>query len=169
MRIRGFKPLSKRICYRMADLAKYFGMKILTVTELTAAIKGLLEPHFRALSIQGEISNFKLQASGHLYFSLKDAGAQISAVLFRGNAAALPRMPKEGDQVIAKGEISLYAPRGQYQIVVRELQFLGLGELLIKFQQLKDKLQAKGWFDPARKKPLPKFPKRIGVVTSPTG
>jgi len=145
------------------------GMKILTVSELTSAIKGLLEPQFRSLSVRGEISNFKLQSSGHLYFSLKDGGAQISAVLFRGNAASLPRMPKEGDQVIAAGEISVYVPRGQYQLVIRELQFLGVGELLLRLQKLKEELQARGWFDPARKKGLPKFPKRIGIVTSPTG
>lgn len=144
-------------------------MKILTVSELTSAIKALLEPNFRSLTVRGEISNFKLQSSGHLYFSLKDAGSQISAVLFKGSAAGLARMPKEGDQVIAKGELSLYVPRGQYQIVIRELQFLGVGELLLKLHQLKEKLAARGWFDPARKKPLPKFPKRIGIVTSPTG
>ena len=144
-------------------------MKILSVSELTAAIKAVLEPNFRGLSVKGEISNFKQQSSGHLYFSLKDAGAQISAVLFRGSAANLSRMPKDGDQVIASGEMSLYAPRGQYQLVIRELQFMGLGELLMKFHQLKDQLKARGWFDPERKKPLPKFPKRIGVVTSPTG
>jgi exodeoxyribonuclease VII large subunit len=144
-------------------------MKTLSVTELTFAIKSLVEPQFRAVSVKGEISNFKLQSSGHLYFSLKDAGAQISAVLFKGNAASLPRLPKEGDQVIAMGEISIYAPRGGYQIVIRELQFLGVGELLLKLHQLKEQLQARGWFDAARKKPLPKLPKRIGVVTSPTG
>lgn len=144
-------------------------MKVLSVTELTLAIKSLLEPQFRALSIRGEISNFKLQSSGHLYFSLKDAGSQISAVLFKGNAASLSRLPKEGDQVIAQGEISLYAPRGQYQLVIRELQFLGVGELLLKLHQLKETLQARGWFDPKYKKPLPKLPRRIGVVTSPTG
>lgn len=144
-------------------------MKIFTISELTFAIKGILEPNFRGISIQGEISNFKIQASGHLYFSMKDAGAQISAVLFKGNAAALSRMPKEGDQVIAKGEISLYAPRGQYQIVIRELQFMGLGELLLKLHQLKENLAARGWFDAQHKKPLPKIPKRIGIVTSPTG
>ena len=144
-------------------------MKILTVSELTAAIKTVLEPNFRGISVKGEISNFKQQASGHLYFSLKDAGAQVSAVLFRGSAANLSRMPKEGDQVVANGEISLYVPRGQYQMIIRELQFLGIGELLMKFHQLKEQLKARGWFDPANKKPLPKFPKRIGVVTSPTG
>jgi exodeoxyribonuclease VII large subunit len=144
-------------------------MKVFTVSELTNAIKGLLEPNFRAITVQGEISNFKLQASGHLYFSLKDAGSQISAVLFKGNAASLARLPKEGDQVIAKGEISLYAPRGQYQIVIRELQFLGVGELLMRLHQLKEQLQLRGWFAPERKKPLPRLPRRIGVVTSPTG
>ncbi len=143
--------------------------KVFTVSELTHAIKGLIEPNFRALSVQGEISNFKLQTSGHLYFSLKDGGSQISAVLFKGNAAKLSRMPREGDQVIAQGEISLYVPRGSYQIVIRELQFMGVGELLLKLHQLKEKLQMRGWFDPERKKKLPHLPKRIGVVTSPTG
>ena len=143
--------------------------KVFSVSELTSAIKSVLEPTFRSICVQGEISNFKIQTSGHLYFSLKDAGSQISSVLFKGNAAGLPRMPKEGDQVIAKGEISLYAPRGQYQIVIRELQFLGVGELLMKLHQLKEQLQMRGWFDPLHKKPLPKLPRRIGVVTSPTG
>ncbi len=144
-------------------------MKVFSVSELTFAIKGVLEPSFRGIAVKGEISNFKLQSSGHLYFSLKDANAQISAVLFKGNAASLPKLPKEGDQVIASGEISLYAPRGQYQIVIRELQFLGVGELLLKLHQLKEELSKRGWFDPERKKPLPKHPRRIGVVTSPTG
>ena len=116
-------------------------MQILTVTELTLAVKGLLESTFRSLSVRGEISNFKLQSSGHLYFSLKDAGAQISAVLFKGQSHGLSRMPKDGDQVIASGEMALYTPRGQYQIIVRSLQFLGVGEWLIRFQQLKEKLQ----------------------------
>lgn len=144
-------------------------MQILTVSELSASIKALLEPAFRSISVKGEVSNFKLQSSGHLYFSLKDSGSQISAVLFKGSAAQLTRLPKEGDQVIATGEISLYAPRGNYQIIIRELQFLGVGELLLRLHQLKDQLAARGWFDPAKKKPLPKLPKRIGVVTSPTG
>lgn len=144
-------------------------MKVFSVSELTSAIKALLEPNFRAISVRGEISNFKLQTSGHLYFSLKDANSQISSVLFKGNAANLPRLPKEGDQVIATGEISLYAPRGSYQIVIRELQFLGVGELLLKLHQLKEALHQRGWFDTEHKKPLPKLPRRIGVVTSPTG
>jgi len=144
-------------------------MKVFTVSELTSAIKGVLEPSFRGISVKGEISNFKMQTSGHLYFSLKDAGSQVSSVLFKGSAAKLSRMPKEGDQVIAVGEISLYAPRGQYQMVIRELQFLGVGELLLKLHQLKEQLQMRGWFEAHHKKPLPKLPQRIGVVTSPTG
>ncbi|MBF8263914.1 MAG: xseA [Parachlamydiales bacterium] len=144
-------------------------LKILSVSELTSAIKGLLEPNFRSISVRGEISNFKVQTSGHLYFSLKDADAQISAALFRSNAAGLARMPKDGDQIVAKGEISVYPPRGSYQIIVRELQFLGVGELLLKLHQLKAALQQRGWFDNERKRPLPKLPCRIGVVTSPTG
>ncbi len=144
-------------------------MKVFSVSELTSAIKGILEPNFRGISVKGEISNFKVQSSGHLYFSLKDASSQISAALFKGNAAQLMRMPKEGDQVIAVGEISLYAPRGQYQIIIRELQFLGVGELLLKLHQRKEELSRRGFFNPEHKKPLPKLPKRIGVVTSPTG
>jgi len=144
-------------------------MKIFTVSELTSAIKSILEPPFRGVSVQGEISNFKAQSSGHLYFNLKDASSQVSAVLFKGSASCLARMPKEGDQVIVKGELSIYAPRGNYQLVIRELQFAGVGELLLKLHQLKEKLQAQGWFDAARKRKLPHLPRRIGVVTSPTG
>ena len=141
----------------------------LSVTEFTAAVQTLLEGRFTSVSIRGEISNCKQQSSGHIYFSLKDAGAQVSAVLFRGSAANLRRLPKDGDQVIANGRISLYAPRGQYQIIVQELQFLGMGELLLKLHQLKETLEKRGWFAPQRKKPLPKVPRRIGIVTSPTG
>lgn len=144
-------------------------LKIFTVSELSLAIKNILEPSFYGLSVQGEISNLKIQSSGHIYFTLKDASSQISAVLFRGNTSSLSRLPKDGDEVILKGEISVYTPRGQYQMIVRELSFTGLGELLLKFHQTKERLAQKGWFDPERKKPLPKLPKIIGVITSPTG
>jgi exodeoxyribonuclease VII large subunit len=142
---------------------------ILTVTELTLSIKKQLESRFPFVHVQGEITNFKEQASGHLYFTLKDAQSQISGVLFRGNAQGLARMPKNGDQVIVQGELSVYAPRGNYQLIVRQLQYAGVGELLLKLHALKAKLEAKGWFDKSRKKPLPTAPKTIGVVTSPTG
>ena len=144
-------------------------MSIFSVSELTSAIRLLLEPQFRGISVRGEISNFKTQSSGHLYFSLKDTGAQISCALFRNSAAQLGRMPKDGDQVVAKGELSVYPPRGNYQLIVRELEFIGAGELLLKLHQLKEKLAARGWFDSEHKKPLPKLPSRIGVITSPTG
>ncbi len=142
---------------------------IYSVSAITRAIKSAIEPAFRGISVQGEISNLKQQASGHIYFSLKDAEAQLSAVLFRGNAAKLNRLPKDGDQIIAIGEISLYEPRGSYQLVVRELQFAGVGELLLKLHRLKEELATRGYFDEGRKKKLPLFPKKIGVVTSPTG
>lgn len=142
---------------------------VLSVSQLTAAIKAKIEPHFREVFVQGEISNFKQQSSGHLYFSLKDSNAQIAAALFKGNTFSLSRMPKDGDQVMVKGEISIYAPRGNYQIIVRELSFLGIGELLLKLHALKETLKAKGWFDLEHKKKLPKLPKKIGIVTSPTG
>lgn len=142
---------------------------VLTVTELTLAIKKNLESRFPIVSVRGEISNFKEQSSGHLYFTLKDAEAQISAALFKGSARGLARLPKNGDQVIVKGELSVYPPRGNYQIIVRDLQYAGVGELLLKLHELKAKLEAKGWFEESRKKALPKMPKTIGVVTSPTG
>jgi exodeoxyribonuclease VII large subunit len=142
---------------------------VLSVSQLTLSIKKHLEGKFQIVKVQGEITNFKEQASGHLYFTLKDAEAQISAVLFRGSAMGLTRLPKNGDQVIVQGEISVYAPRGNYQLIIRQLQFAGVGELLLKLHALKSKLEGLGWFDKARKKPLPSSPKAIGVVTSPTG
>ncbi len=148
---------------------KTTSQKIYSISELTFAIKSLIEPNFHAISVQGEVSNFKLQSSGHLYFTLKDAQAQLSCVLFKGNSFSLTRLPKDGDQIIAIGEISIYPPRGNYQLIIRELQFSGVGELLLKLHALKEKLAAKGWFDRTRKKVIPKFPRTIGVVTSPTG
>ncbi len=144
-------------------------IQILTVSELTQAIKLNLENAFPSIQLQGEVSNFKRQSSGHLYFSLKDNQAQISVVMFRGNAARLKKMPKDGDQVIVDGEINVYAPGGRYQIVVRSLRQVGLGDLLLKLEELKVKLHERGWFSKKHKKALPKFPKTIGVVTSPTG
>jgi exodeoxyribonuclease VII large subunit len=142
---------------------------ILTVAQLSQAIKLHLEGRFAVVCVQGEISNLKEQTSGHYYFTLKDAEAQISAVLFKGSARGLSRVPKNGDQVIVKGELSVYVPRGNYQIVVRELSFAGVGALLLQLHEMKLKLQERGWFDKGRRKPLPKYPKTIGVVTSATG
>ncbi|MBS0604062.1 MAG: exodeoxyribonuclease VII large subunit [Verrucomicrobia bacterium] len=143
--------------------------EILSVSELTSAIKNQLEPRFPAVHVKGEISNLKEQASGHFYFTLKDLEAQVSAVLFRGNARDLSRPIKNGDQVVLHGQIIVYAPRGYYQIVVRKLDYLGVGELLVQLHALKAKLEKQGWFESSRKKKLPKYPRTIGVVTSPTG
>jgi len=142
---------------------------VLTVTELTQAIKFQLEHSFPSILLQGEISNFKLQSSGHLYFSLKDNNAQISGVMFRNDALTLRQPPKDGDHVIVRGELNVYPPSGKYQIVVKELRQVGLGELLLRLEELKLKILRKGWFKKEHKKPLPKSPKKIGVVTSPTG
>ncbi|MDN3509433.1 MAG: exodeoxyribonuclease VII large subunit [Candidatus Neptunochlamydia sp.] len=139
------------------------------MTQLTLAIKRELEPRFNHLQVEGEVVNIRAQSSGHYYFSLKDQGAQISAVLFKGNARNVSSPPKAGDRVVVKGELSLYAPRGSYQIIVRELEHAGVGDLLVKLHQLKEELKKRGWLSPDHKKPLPKYPKCIGVVTSPTG
>jgi exodeoxyribonuclease VII large subunit len=142
---------------------------LFTVSQLTQAIKLKLESMFPSIWLQGEISNFKHQTSGHLYFSLKDAHAQISAVMFKNDVSLLPLLPKDGSHVIVRGEMNVYPPTGKYQIVVRELKLMGVGELLLKLEELKIKLHKKGYFKSDRKKPLPRFPKKIGVITSPTG
>lgn len=144
-------------------------LPLLTVSQLTQAIKLNLETLFRNIYLQGEISNLKVQSSGHVYFTLKDASAQISAVMFKTETTFLKRIPKAGDHVMVKGEINVYPPRGNYQIVVRELSYMGLGELLQRLEELKIKLHQLGWFKSTHKKPLPRLPLRIGVVTSPTG
>jgi len=143
--------------------------KIYSVTEITWAIKSQLEDRYNKIYVQGEISNFKKQSSGHIYFSLKDKDAQISCALFRNAAKRLDNLPKEGDKIVVFGEISVYPPRGNYQIIVRDIRHLGLGELLLKLHDLKKELKNLGWFDQTLKKKLPAFPKRIGVITSPTG
>ncbi len=142
----------------------------LTVSQITQQIKQALESSFRQVRVKGEVSNLRHQASGHLYFTLKDEHAQISTVLFRGNARQLEgKLPREGDQIIVTGELSLYAPRGNYQLIVRDIEQEGLGTLLLKLHALKKTLSDKGYFNAARKKKLPKYPQTIGVVTSPTG
>lgn len=142
---------------------------ILSVTQLTNAIKHCLESTFPSIWLQGEISNCKFHSSGHLYFSLKDSHAQIAAIMFRTDALSLKNVPKDGMQVVVRGEINLYSQGGKYQILVREMKPVGIGELLLKLEELKVKLQQRGWFRAEHKKPLPHFPKKIGVITSPTG
>lgn len=143
--------------------------KILSVSELTQQVKGLLEKNFAEVWVQGEVSNFRPAGSGHLYFTLKDAGAQLRAVCFRNQARYLKFKPQDGISVIARGRLSVYEARGEYQLYVELLEPAGLGALQLAFEQLKAKLAAEGLFDPARKKPLPVLPHTVGVVTSPTG
>ena len=143
--------------------------KIYSVTELNLAIKGLLEKQFPDVWVAGEVSNFRGASSGHLYFTLKDAGAQLRAVCFRNQARYLKFKPQDGISVIARGRLGVYEARGEYQLYVEYLEPAGLGALQLAFEQLKAKLAAEGLFDPARKKPLPVLPRTVGVVTSPTG
>ena len=144
--------------------------KHFTVTELTAKIKGILEPAFSDIWVQAEISNYRPAASGHLYFSLKDAGATIAAALFgAGGKKRVGFDLKDGMQVLVRGKVSIYAPRGNYQFIIDQIEPLGAGALQVAFEQLKAKLAAEGLFDPKRKRALPPFPKRIAVVTSPSG
>jgi exodeoxyribonuclease VII large subunit len=143
--------------------------KVLTVAELTRAIRGTLETKFRAVWVQGEISNYKLHPSGHQYFTLKDQRAQIACVIWRDTMLP-PRQPLvDGTQVQVYGTVTVFEARGQYQLNVQILQPRGLGVLQAKFEALKRKLEAEGLFAAERKRPLPKFPRRIGIVTSPSG
>jgi exodeoxyribonuclease VII large subunit len=143
--------------------------KVLTVSELTRSIRGTLETKFGAVWVQGEVSNYKLHPSGHQYFTLKDARAQIACVIFRNTMAPLRQPLADGAHVQVYGNVSVFEARGQYQLSVQIIQPIGLGVLQAKFDALKRKLDAEGLFDPARKRALPKFPKRIGIVTSPSG
>jgi exodeoxyribonuclease VII large subunit len=142
---------------------------ILTVSELTRRIKSVVEADFNGVAIQGQISNFKCHSSGHLYFTIKDDSSQIRAVMWRGRTTSLFFTPQDGMKVVARGNVTVYEVRGEYQLDVQTLQPLGVGELQIAFDQLKRKLHAEGLFDADHKKPLPEFPERIGIVTSPTG
>jgi exodeoxyribonuclease VII large subunit len=141
----------------------------LSVTELTRAIRRAIETQLGAVAVEGEISNWTLAASGHAYFSLKDPNAVISCVMFRNVTMRLPFKPGDGTRVVARGAISVYEPRGQYQLVVSALEQAGLGDLYRRFLELKAKLEQEGLFDPAHKRPLPPMPTRIGVVTSASG
>ncbi len=143
--------------------------KILGVSELSQQIKSLLEKEFPDVWVMGEVSNFRAASSGHLYFTLKDATAQIRAVCFRNQARYLKFKPQDGISVIVRGHVSVYEARGEYQLYVEYLEPAGLGALQLAFEQLKQKLAAEGLFDSSRKKPLPLLPRALGIVTSPTG
>ncbi|MBQ4493291.1 MAG: exodeoxyribonuclease VII large subunit, partial [Elusimicrobiaceae bacterium] len=141
--------------------------KIFSVSEISLIIKEMLEGVFGEVKIEGEISNLKTAASGHIYFDLKDEQALISVVLFRGYARGVQL--EEGQKAQISGEISCYIKQGRYQIIAREVATQSKGNLYLEFEKLKEKLTKEGLFDEDKKLPLPKYPKRIGVATSPTG
>lgn len=142
---------------------------VFSVSQITDLIKGILENSFRSVTIEGEISNWRPSAAGHIYFTLKDNNAQIKAVIFRGAAYKLTFKPKDGDKVRCTGSLSVYAPQGNYQIIANTMELAGAGNILQMLEDRKKKLAAEGLFDSDKKKALPLYPKTIGVVTSPTG
>ena len=159
----------------MAEKIKQFELnlaparQIWSVAELTARINNVLATQFSNLWVEGEVSNYRAAQSGHLYFTLKDAKAQVKCVCFRTQAMRLKFRPEDGLKLIVRGSICVYEPRGEYQIYVEHIEPSGVGALQLAFEQLKKRLEAEGLFDDARKKPLPMMPRRIGVVTSPKG
>ena len=145
------------------------GIRVLTVSELTRGVKDLLEETHGNVWVQGEVSNLARPSSGHLYLTLKDEETPLRTVIYRGVALRLRYDLRDGLRVIARGRLSVYMPRGEYQLLVEELQPQGIGPLELAFRQLKEKLSVQGYFDPIRKRPLPRFPRRIALLTSPTG
>jgi exodeoxyribonuclease VII large subunit len=143
--------------------------KVFSVGELTEQIRRLLEKQIGQVWVSGEVTNFRAQSSGHNYFTLKDASAQIACVLFRGEDVPHRELIADGQKILLQGDLTVYEPRGQYQLIVRAVELQGIGALQVAFEKLKQKLAAEGLFAVERKRPLPKFPQRIGLVTSPTG
>jgi exodeoxyribonuclease VII large subunit len=145
--------------------------KIYTVSQVTFFLKNLIEkePELQSLWISGEISNFTLHSSGHMYFTLKDQSSRLRCVMFRGENKWLKFQPHDGLEVIVFGRIAIYPKNGEYQLYVELMEAAGLGSLYLAFEQLKNRLAEEGLFDPAKKRPLPKLPRKIGVITSPTG
>lgn len=143
--------------------------KILSVSELTSHVRRLLEQQVGSIWVTGEVTNLRSQSSGHIYFTLKDAGSQLSCVLFRGETVPHRELLQDGQKLLLQGDVTVYEARGQYQLIVRAVELQGTGALQIAFERLKQKLAAEGLFAPERKRPLPRYPQRIGLVTSPTG
>ena len=143
--------------------------KVLSVSELTGTVRALLEKQIGTVWVSGEITNLRAQSSGHVYFTLKDANAQLSCVLFSREKVAQRELLADGQKVLLQGEVTVYEARGQYQLIVRAVELKGVGALQIKFEKLKQQLAAEGLFATERKRALPRYPQRIGLVTSPTG
>jgi exodeoxyribonuclease VII large subunit len=145
------------------------GTKVLTVSQLTSQVKGVIENNYSSVWVSGEVTEYKKASSGHWYFTLKDAGARLPAAMFRGCNLRARCDLKDGMEIVARGGLEVYLPHGKYQLIVQEFIPKGQGALDIALQQLKKKLFEKGYFSPARKRPLPRYPGRIALVTSPTG
>jgi exodeoxyribonuclease VII large subunit len=145
------------------------GVKVLTVGELTRSIKGVLEEGYSSVWVEGEVSNLSRPASGHQYFTLKDDEAPVAALLFRGIALRMRFDLRDGMRVIVRGRVTVFMPRGEYQLLVEEVHPKGVGPLELALRQLRERLQLRGFFDPKRKKKLPRVPRRVALVTSPTG
>ena len=143
--------------------------RIVTVSQLTTLVRGVLEENFEHVWVEGEVSNLAMPGSGHFYFTLKDAGAQLRCVMFRASARQLRFKPKDGMGLIVRGRMTVFEPRGDYQLIVEYLEPQGIGALQLAFVQLKERLAREGLFEESRKKPIPRLPQRIGVVTSATG
>ena len=139
------------------------------MTDLTQQVRRLLEKQIGQVWVTGEITNSRVQSSGHVYFTLKDAGAQLNCVLFRGEAVQQRELIKDGQKVILQGDLTVYEPRGQYQLRVLSVELQGIGARQAAFEALKQKLNTAGLFAPERKRPIPRYPQRIGLVTSPSG
>ena len=143
--------------------------KVLTVSQISYQIRSSLESQFSSVWIRGELSNFKAHSSGHWYFSLKDEQAQIKAVMFRGQNQKISFRPQTGEEVLVRGQLSVYPPRGDYQILCYEIELVGSGLLQKQFEEIKRKLKEEGLFDSSRKKPLPRFPRHVVLITSESG
>ncbi len=150
-------------------MATELARHVYSVSALTAEVKAVLEDGFSAVWVEGELSNFKHHTSGHMYFTLKDAEAQIRAVMFRGNNRLLKFQPTDGLAVLVFGTVTVYERRGEYQVNVEFMEPRGIGALQLAFEQLKARLEAEGLFEAARKRTLPRLPRKIGIITSPTG
>lgn len=156
--------------YKIEDMDENFPNEtVLTVSQINSLLKSYIEKSFQNVTLEGEISNYRPNSTGHMYFTLKDKDSQISAVMFRFRANSLTFVPSDGMLVRCRGSINIYEPRGTYSIVINSMELAGEGNILLLLEQRKRKLAAEGLFDQARKKELPVFPKTIGVVTSSTG
>jgi len=143
--------------------------KIFSIGELTGQIRALLEKQIGSIWVSGEVTNLRVQSSGHIYFTLKDSASQLICVLFSREKIAHRELLADGQKVLLQGDVTVYEARGQYQLIVRAVELRGIGALQVAFEKLKQKLAAEGLFAPERKRPLPKYPQRIGLITSPTG